>query len=252
VRTEGRVVLELDGLRALDRSGLKPVAIDGVSLRAGEILGVEGVSGNGQMELMEILTGQRPPETGTIRVKGAPYGASREEARIRAVRYLPEEPLRNACAPRMTVAENIGFRRFDVNGKGTRFWLKGREIRAHAAGLVEEYKVKTTSLDAPIAALSGGNVQRAVLARELTGDVDLLVISNPCFGLDFAAVADIRGRIVAARNRGAAVLLMSEDLDEVLELSDRVMVMSEGRIAYAVDGVQADVATIGHYMGGHA
>lgn len=201
---------------------------------------------------MEILTGQRGLEAGTIRVKGAPYSASRAEARIRAVRYLPEEPLRNACAPKMSVAENIGFRSFDQDGKGTRFWLKGREIRARANELVRDFKVKTTSVDAPIAALSGGNVQRAVLARELTGDVDLLVISNPCFGLDFSAVAEIRARIVAARNRGAAVLLMSEDLDEILELSDRVLVMSEGRIAYAVDAAQADIGTIGHHMGGHA
>ncbi len=248
----GAPVLEVDGVRTRDRSGLKEIAIEGLSVRAGEIVGVAGISGNGQMELMEILTGQRGLEAGTIKVKGAPYNASRAEARIRAVRYLPEEPLRNACAPKMSVAENIGFRSFDLNGKGTRFWLKGREIRARANELVQDFKVKTTSVDAPIAALSGGNVQRAVLARELTGEVDLLVISNPCFGLDFSAVAEIRARIVAARNRGAAVLLMSEDLDEILELSDRVLVMSEGRIAYAVDAAQADIATIGRHMGGHA
>jgi ABC-type uncharacterized transport system ATPase subunit len=91
-----------------------------------------------------------------------------------------------------------------------------------------------------------------VLARELTGQVDLLIISNPCFGLDFAAVAEIRARIVAARNAGAAVLLMSEDLDEVMELSDRILVMSEGRIAYETPAATADIAAIGHHMGGHA
>jgi ABC-type uncharacterized transport system ATPase subunit len=111
----------------------------------------------------------------------------------------------------------------------------GRDAPARR-DLVAAFKVKTASLDAPMASLSGGNVQRAVLARELTGEVDLLVISNPCFGLDFTAVAEIRARIMAARNAGAAVLLMSEDLDEIMELADRVLVMSEGRIAYECAG----------------
>ena len=125
-------------------------------------------------------------------------------------------------------------------------------MRARARELIAGFKVKAADPEGPIAALSGGNVQRAVLARELTGDVKLLVISNPCFGLDFAAVSEIRARIVAARNAGAAVLLMSEDLDEVLELSDRVLVMSEGRITNEVAAAEAKVAEIGHHMGGHA
>lgn len=250
--TAGDVVLSLSQARARDRSGLKDIAIDALQVRAGEIVGIAGISGNGQMELMEILTGQRPLEAGAITVKGAPYSASRAEARTRAVRYLPEEPLHNACAPRMSVAENIGFRSFDLNGSGTRFWLSGREMRRQAADLVSAFKVKAASLDAPIAALSGGNVQRAVLARELTGDVDVLVISNPCFGLDVSAVSEIRARIMAARNAGAGVLLMSEDLDEILELSDRVLVMSEGRIVHETTAAASDPATLGQHMGGHA
>jgi simple sugar transport system ATP-binding protein len=248
----GDAVLSLSRIRALDRSGLKPIAIDHLDVRAGEIVGVAGVSGNGQMELMEILTGQRPYERGAIRVHEAPFHATRSEARIRCVRYLPEEPLHNACAPRMAVFENLAFRTFDVNGSGTRFWLDGRGMMRRAAKLVAAFKVKTASLDSPIASLSGGNVQRAVLARELTGEVDLLIISNPCFGLDFSAVADIRGRIIAARNAGAAVLLMSEDLDEILELADRVLVMSEGRIVYETPIAAADMAEIGRHMAGHA
>lgn len=248
----GAPVLSVAGVRASDRSGLKDIAIEALEVRAGEIVGVAGISGNGQMELMEVLTGQRPLTSGEVRVKGQAFGATRDEARIKCVRYLPEEPLHNACAPRMSVTENIGFRTFDMNGKGTRFWLSGREMRRNAADLVRAFKVKAASLDAPIASLSGGNVQRAVLARELTGEVDLLVISNPCFGLDFTAVAEIRARIMAARNAGAAVLLMSEDLDEIMELADRVLVMSEGRIAYERPAAEADLGEIGRHMGGHA
>jgi len=250
--TPGAVVLDMAGVRARDRSGLKSVEIAGLTVRAGEVVGIAGVSGNGQVELMELLTGQRPVEAGEIRVKGTPWRATRAEAQRHAVRYLPEEPLRNACAPRMSVAENIAFRSFDRRGAGRRFWLSHADMRAMAADLVAAFKVRTASLEAPIASLSGGNVQRAVLARELTGEVDLLVISNPCFGLDFSAVAEIRARIIQARNRGAAVLLISEDLDEVMDLSDRILVMSEGRITHETPAATADIATIGHHMAGHA
>jgi general nucleoside transport system ATP-binding protein len=251
--TSGEVVLSLEGLRATDRSGLKPIAIDGVSLRAGEILGVAGVSGNGQMELMEILTGQRRLQGGAIVLNGQPYKATRAEAKQHKVRYLPEEPLRNACAPRMSVAENLAFRSFDENG-GSRpaFWKDGGAIARNAAALISAFSIKTSSPTARIASLSGGNVQRSVLARELTGDVEVLIVSNPCFGLDFAAVAAIRDRLVEARNRGVAILLISEDLDEIMELSDRIIVMSEGQVAFETPIATADVAEIGHYMAGHA
>ena len=248
----GAPVLELRGIRATDRSGLKEIAIDALTVRSGEIAGIAGISGNGQMELMEVLTGQRAVTAGEIRIEGAPYRATRAEAQALAVRYLPEEPLKNACAPRMSVIENIAFRSFDRNGAGARFWLSARAMKARGSELIDAFRVKAAQPDGPIAALSGGNVQRAVLARELTGAVRLLVISNPCFGLDFAAVAEIRARIVAARNAGAAVLLMSEDLDEIMELSDRILVMSEGRIDYEVAAAAANLAEIGHHMGGHA
>ncbi|PZX36262.1 nucleoside ABC transporter ATP-binding protein [Roseinatronobacter thiooxidans] len=244
------LVLEINGLNAVDRSGQKGLSIASLQVYSREIVGIAGISGNGQKELMEVLTGERPCHAGKISVKGAPWNASRSAARRLNVRFLPEEPLRNACAPGMTVAENIGFRVFDGVSVKKKFWLHPGEMRRHAETLVAQFGVKTASLDAPISALSGGNVQRAVLARELTGPVDLLVISNPCFGLDFAAVSEIRARILAARNEGAAVLLMSEDLDEILELSDRVLVMSEGRITYNRPVAQAHLQDIGNFMGG--
>ena len=245
-------VLSLENICCEDRSGLKSIEIDSLNVCAGEIVGVAGVSGNGQVELMEVLTGQRSLQAGGIYVQGEPFRATREEAFKHNVRFLPEEPLHNACVPGMSVKENIALRDFDRDPQQKRlFWLKKRLMRSRSAQLVTDFNVKTTSLDTPIESLSGGNIQRAVLARELTGKVDLLIISNPCFGLDFSAVADIRDRIMQARNAGAAVLLISEDLDEIMELSDRVLVMSEGQITYESPIEQTTLEQIGQHMAGH-
>ena len=247
-----KTVLDLAGLFADDDAG-RP-AVDGVSLKvgAGEIVGIAGVSGNGQAALVEVLSGQRPIRDGRIFINDQPFEPVRQDFDRFKVFGLPEEPLKNAAVPRMSVAENIAFRAFD-KPPFARFgwWLSPVPIRAQAALLIERYKVKTASPDAPIETLSGGNVQRAVLARELSSDVDVLIVANPCFGLDFASVAEIRAQIMDQRNRGAAVLLVSEDLDEILELADRVAVMSEGRIAYTAPVGETDRTTIGRHMAGH-
>ncbi|WP_027165480.1 ABC transporter ATP-binding protein [Mesorhizobium sp. WSM3224] len=251
-KPDAEIVLKVKALKAPDRTGLKSIDIADLGVRSGEIVGIAGISGNGQKEFLEVLAGQRPRNGGEVTVRGAAYAATRAEARALNVRLIPEEPLKNACAPRMTVAENIAFRTFDVDGNGKPVsWISAGAIKSFSAHLVEQFKVKTASLSSPIASLSGGNVQRAVLARELTGEVDLLIVSNPCFGLDFSAVAEIRARIMKARNAGAAVLLMSEDLDELLELSDRILVMSDGALVYETPIAQASVQTIGEHMAGH-
>ena len=245
-------VLELAGLFADDDAGR--TAVDAVSLKiaGGEILGIAGVSGNGQAALVEVLAGQRPLRDGRIFIKNKPFEPVRKDFDRFKVFGLPEEPLKNATAPRMSVAENMAFRSFDKPPIATLgWWLSPGPMRAKAAELIASYKVKTASPDAPIETLSGGNVQRAVLARELSGEVDVLIVANPCFGLDFASVAEIRSQIMDQRNRGAAVLLVSEDLDEILELADRVAVMSEGKITYVAPTAETDRTTIGHHMAGH-
>jgi simple sugar transport system ATP-binding protein len=248
------VVLDIAGVFA-DADDGRP-AIEGVNLklRAGEIVGVAGVSGNGQSALIEVLSGQRPMRMGQLSIKGEDFVPGRKSMARFKVFGLPEEPLRNATVATMSVAENMAFRNFDrppVASLG--WWLSAAPMRRQAEGLIARYRVKTPSPETPIAQLSGGNVQRTVLARELSGDVDVLVVANPCFGLDFASVAESRGQIMDQRNRGAAVLLVSEDLDEILQLADRVAVMSEGRIAYIEDTAKTDRATIGNHMagGGH-
>jgi len=249
---DAKPILSVRGVSAPDRTGLKTIDIEELYVKSGEIVGVAGISGNGQKEFLEVLAGQRERTSGDILVEGEPYGASRNEARNLNVRFIPEEPLRNACAPRMSVAENLAFRNFDLDGNGKpAMWISRRAIAANADHLISQFKVKTASPDSPIASLSGGNVQRAVLARELTGEVDLLIVSNPCFGLDFSAVAEIRARIMKARNSGTAILLLSEDLDELLELSDRIVVMSEGKLVYETPIADANVQIIGQHMAGH-
>ncbi|MEX2694846.1 ABC transporter ATP-binding protein [Rhizobium mongolense] len=252
VAEAARPVLRVSQVKAPDRSGLKTIEIDELTVRSGEIVGIAGISGNGQKELTEILAGQRPTDTGQVMVNGEAYGATREETRKNKVRFIPEEPLQNACAPKMTVSENLAFRTFDLKPDGQdAIWLNSSSMKKRASALISDFKVKTASSSSPIAALSGGNVQRAVLARELTGDVDLLIVSNPCFGLDFSAVAEIRARIMKARNAGAAVLLLSEDLDELLEMSDRIMVISDGKLVYETPARSADIGVIGAHMAGH-
>jgi simple sugar transport system ATP-binding protein len=252
VSSTAKSVLKVERVKAPDRSGLKMIEIDKLTVRSGEIVGIAGISGNGQKELTEILAGQRPTDAGTVEVNGGAYGATRQESRRNHVRFIPEEPLQNACAPKMTVSENLAFRTFDLKADGKdAIWLSKGKMRKRAGDLIADFKVKTASSASPIAALSGGNVQRAVLARELTGEVDLLIVSNPCFGLDFSAVAEIRARIMRARNAGAAVLLLSEDLDELLEMSDRIMVISEGKLVYETPALAADIAVIGSHMAGH-
>lgn len=248
----GKVRLAVQDLSADDDLG-EPV-VRGVSLgvASGEILGIAGVSGNGQSALVEVLAGQRRPTGGRMRLGGEDYHATRAEMLRHGLSLLPEEPLRNACVGRMSVAENMAFRSFDRPPMAWRgWWLRSGRIREAASALIDRYRVKTASPDAPIATLSGGNVQRAVLGRELSGRVEVLVAANPVFGLDFAAVADIHAQIVEVRNRGAAVLLVSEDLDELLELADRILVMFDGRVVLETPAATAERTVIGRAMAGH-
>ena len=252
-RARGNVVLRIDSLTAHDDLGMPAVSELRLEVRAGEIVGIAGVSGNGQEELVEVLAGQRQPRSGQIHIDGLGYQATRNEMRVMMVRCLPDEPLRNACVGTMSVAENIGFRRFDRPPfRWAGALVSPGALLRHARALIKDYGIRTPGPDAAISGLSGGNVQRAVLARELSEEVKLLVASNPCFGLDFAAVAEIRNRIMEARNRGTAVLLISADLDEIFALADRIVVMSDGRAVHETPIETADLGVIGRHMAGHA
>jgi ABC-type uncharacterized transport system ATPase subunit len=242
--------LEFIGVFAQNDLGKPALSEFNLKVRGGEIVGVAGVSGNGQRELVEVVSGQREMTTGRIFVRDRAFEPTREQSARLKIFTLPEEPLHNALVPNMSVAENIAFRTFDRPPIASMRWLfSSWKMKKYARDLVEKYRVVAPSINSEISTLSGGNMQRVVLARELSGDVDVLIVANPCFGLDFAAVAEIHSQIMEQRNKGAAVLLVTEDLDEVLTLADRVVVISGGRLRYSANVAETDRSTIGHHMG---
>jgi general nucleoside transport system ATP-binding protein len=245
------VKLRLTNVYALDEMDLPVVSNLSLHVKKGEIYGIAGVSGNGQKRLVEILAGQKKIESGKILVDGKEFLPKRKEMRQKSFHCLPEEPLKNACIPDMSVAENLALRYFDQAPYGKAGIIKEKFIREKAEALIKQFNVKTPTPETPIKALSGGNVQRAVLARELSSHVEVLVISNPCFGLDFNAIDDIRSLIMEVRNRGAAILLLSEDLEEIIELSDRIGVIFNGQIVFEADAESATMTIIGEKMAGH-
>jgi simple sugar transport system ATP-binding protein len=244
--------LSVENVTADNEIGVQVLRGLSLQVKPHEIVGIAGVSGNGQRELVRVLAGQRMPTGGRILIQGEQYHGSREEIRRHHFHVLPEMPLQNACVAIMTTAENLAFRTFDRHPlTSVRWFLNRRAVHSRAKMLIDRYNIRPAVPGLRIGTLSGGNIQRAVLARELGEDVQVLVAANPCFGLDFKAVAEIRSQIMQARNRGAAVLLVSEDLDEILELADRILVISGGRIAYETTSKEADRAVIGKYMAGH-
>jgi len=246
----GQVVLTVRDLAVMGDRGTPAVNGLSLSVAGGEILGVAGVSGNGQRELVEALVGQRARAGGAVEVLGQSYRATRSENHRLRVRSLPEEPLRNACVGDLSVAENMALRDFDQPPLKAGGRLRFARWRERARAWIADYGVKTRSENEPIRSLSGGNVQRAVLARELAGEIALLIAANPVFGLDFAAVEEIHRRLRGVRAAGGAVLLISEDLDELLELADRIVVMSEGRIVHETTAAAAERQVLGAHMGG--
>jgi len=245
-------VININNISVENDEGLDVVKDLSMQIKAGEIVGIAGVSGNGQKQLVEVLAGQTQLKNGEIKLHNEEYSATREQMRKHKFHCLPEEPLKNACVANMSVADNLAFRRFDREPFSWKNWLLNRKAFIdNAQQMIERFSIRTPDEYQQIGKLSGGNVQRTVLAIELAHEVDVLVVANPCFGLDFGAVAEVRKKIMQARNNGAAILLVSEDLDEILELSDRFYVISSGALVYETKPQNANLTEIGQYMAGH-
>jgi simple sugar transport system ATP-binding protein len=242
--------LQIRDLSVAGTEGRTAVAGLSLAVQPGEIVGIAGVSGNGQRELVAALTGALPIAGGSLFVDGQSYVPKRGAMTALQVRSLPEEPLHNACVGKLSVGENLALRNFDRAPLARGWYLSAAALKAQALAGIASFKVKTPGPGAAIENLSGGNVQRAVLARELSDNPRLLIVANPCFGLDFAATAEIHARLRAARDGGAAVLLVSEDLDELLALASRLVVMSHGHVALECATANADIGAIGRAMAG--
>ena len=247
----GEVVLSVENLVVLDDRHRR--AVDGVSfdVRAGEIVGIAGVQGNGQTELVESLTGVRPSIVGFVRL--GDHDVTAETPRSihqRNVAHVPEDRQGSGLILPFTVTENVVLNAYyePPLSKGIRLdWDEGA---SRARALVEEYDIRTPGVDVPVSTLSGGNQQKVIVARELERDVSLLIASQPTRGIDVGSIEYIHERIVAERDAGAAVLIVSSELDEIMALSDRILVMSEGRIVAEFDP-SVTVGEVGLAMLGH-
>ena len=247
----GEVVLEAEGLCAQGDRGVDALRDVSLEVRAGEVLGVAGVAGNGQRELAEVLTGMRPASAGVVRLGGIPLRDGDPRAAIRAgVAHVPEDRLSTGVAPSLSIASNVVLKSYRGGGVTWGPFLLLRRIRDRAVELIRRYDVRAAGPTVPARLLSGGNLQKVVLAREFSGEPKALVVAAPTRGLDVGAIETVHGYLRDAAADGVAVLLISEDLDEVLTLADRIAVMYEGAIVGEVDAGAANVEEIGLLMAG--
>ncbi|MDN5361998.1 MAG: ral nucleoside transport system ATP-binding protein, partial [Moorella sp. (in: firmicutes)] len=247
----GKPVLEVKDLEALNNKGLK--ALKGISfcLCRGEILGIAGVDGNGQSELVEAITGLRRVTSGQVLLNGEDV-TNLPPRRIleRSVAHIPEDRNVRGLVGTMSIKENLILQEY-YKAPFSRGWFLNRDvITKHAAKMVREFDIRTTSEELPVKNLSGGNQQKVVLAREVFRQPELLIAMHPTRGLDVGATEYVHKRLIAERDRGAAVLLVSTELDEILSLSDRIAVIYEGEIMGIVPGPQAKVEELGLMMAG--
>lgn len=255
----GEVVLAVEGVHGLNDRGLP--ALRGVSLnvRAGEIVGLAGVAGNGQSELAEVITGLRPPTQGRVLVNGevfvqaSPRGAPRGRAIQRLIRagvsHVPEDRTHVGTAPNLSVTDNLIMKGYRSPPIGRGAAIDGAAAREQAAKLRQDFEIDVPSIDTPVRLLSGGNLQRLILAREISSQPKLMIAMQPTRGLDVGAIEGVQRLLLEQRETGAAVLLVSEELDELMSLSDRIYVIFAGELMGEVE--QTDVATLGLMMTGN-
>jgi simple sugar transport system ATP-binding protein len=246
----GKVVAAVHNLGCIDETGRPVLRNVTFAVHAGEILGVAGVEGNGQSELVEVMAGLRAVATGEIRINGkAVQGASVREMRANGVAHIPEDRLANGVALDASIAENLVVDRYH-RPPFTRYGvLWPRSVRQHATALMQQFDIRGAGPGASLRSLSGGNQQKVVAAREFSAAPVLLIAAQPTRGVDIGATEFVHGQLLAKRNAGAAVLLVSADLSEVLRLADRIVVMVKGEIAGILqNGPQLTEETLGVYM----
>ncbi len=243
----GAPVLSVVGLTADGDRGLTAVRDVSLEIRPGEIVGVAGVAGNGQRELAEAITGLRPATRGSVSVAGRLIEAGDPRAAVDAgIRYIPEDRLGTGLSPGLSIGVNLAMRRLKRFCLGP--FVRLRAVRANGERAIRDFDIRCPGPDAAAGTLSGGNLQKIVIAREFSDAMNVLVAASPTRGLDVAAVESVHKNLLDAADGGAGVLLVSEDLDEILALADRVVVMYEGRLSEVPD--RDDIAEISLRMAG--
>ena len=247
----GDVVLKVQGLSLgkTDQFGVDLIDI-GLQVRAGEVVGIAGVSGNGQKELLYALSGEDTRAApAMVQVLGQDAGRmGPRQRRALGLHFVPEERLGRGAVPTMGLAHNLLLTRNDAVGSGG--WLRMGQLQAHAADIIRRFGVKAGGPNAAAKSLSGGNLQKFIVGREIDAKPRLLIVSQPTWGVDVGAAAQIRGAMLALRDAGCAVLVLSEELDELFEISDRLHVVAKGRLSPSVDRADASVQKIGEWMSG--
>jgi simple sugar transport system ATP-binding protein len=250
-RQHGELVLDVRqlSLPRLDPFGTHLSGVD-LQVHQGEIVGIAGVSGNGQRELLYALSGEdtRAPAD-SIRLLGQPVGSQGPtQRRDLGLHFVPDERLGRGAVPSLSLAHNLLLTRSDaINTMG---WINMAALKTQAETIISRYKVKAGGAHAAAQSLSGGNLQKFIVGREIDAAPQLLIVSQPTWGVDVGASAQIRAALLALRDAGCAVLVVSEELDELFELSDRIHVIAQGRLSPSIDRAKANVALIGSWMSG--
>jgi simple sugar transport system ATP-binding protein len=248
-----RARLSVRDLHVRGDRGTEAVRSVSLDVHDGEIVGIAGVSGNGQRELAEAIAGIRAPTSGSVRIDGEQLaGEGPAAARQAGLGYVPEERMRDGVVPDFTVAENLMLADSGNPGVVSHGLLRTGDIRAHARELVSAFDIRTPTIDTPTRNLSGGNIQKLIMARELSGSPAALLVAQPTRGIDVAAAHYVHERLREHRERGIAILIISEDLDEVISLSDRILVMYEGRVIGEAGPETSTREAIGLMMAGVA
>lgn len=250
-RTPGRVLLDIQGVSTLNDRGLPALREFSLQVRSGEIVGVAGVAGNGQTELAQVITGLRGVTGGQVLIDQDVVSSRPPNVAIRHhVSHVPEDRTGVGSAPSLNLADNYIMKRYKEPPISRRWVLNRPEIRRATEQAKIDYDIVAPSIDVQARLLSGGNLQKLILAREITASPDVIVAVQPTRGLDVGAIEAVQRLLLAQRERGAAILLISEELEEIMSLSDRVACIYEGRKMGEVAGAQATLSQLGLMMAG--
>ena len=245
------VVLQISDLVVNENRGVPAVKELSLDVRAGEIVGIAGIDGNGQSELIQAITGLRKVKSGSIKIKGQEVvGLSPRKITEMNVSHVPEDRHRDGLVLEMMLSENIALQTYYKEPLSKNGVLNYNQINSYARKLMEEFDVRAANEIVPASALSGGNQQKAIIAREVDRNPDLLIVSQPTRGLDVGAIEYIHKRLIGERDKGKAILVVSFELDEILNLSDRIAVIHDGKIQGIVKPSETNKQELGILMAG--